>query len=225
MVYPKNFESKVGFDEIRTLLKGRCLSALGSEEIGRLAFSANGAEVRERLEQISEFRQIMALDEGLPTENFHDMREALMRIQAKGTYMEETELHALRMSLATTAGIVTFLSGTEADDTEEQRYPALKRLAHDVECFPHIIETIDGILNKFGRLKDNASPELNRVRLALAETKRGITISLHRILHKAQESGYVEKDVSPTLRDGRLVIPVAPALKRKIRGIVHVESA
>ena len=225
MVYPKNFESKVGFDEIRTLLKGRCLSALGSEEIGRLAFSANGAEVRERLEQISEFRQIMALDEGLPTENFHDMREALMRIQAKGTYMEETELHALRMSLATTAGIVAFLSGTEADDTEEQRYPALKRLAHDVECFPHIIETIDGILNKFGRLKDNASPELNRVRLALAETKRGITISLHRILHKAQESGYVEKDVSPTLRDGRLVIPVAPALKRKIRGIVHDESA
>ena len=224
MVYPKHFEQKVGFDEIRTLIKGRCLSPLGSEETDRLHFSTNGEEVREWLRQIWEFRQIMDSDEDFPSENFHDMRQALIHIQVKGTYLEEADLHSLRMSLATIAGIVAFLNRND-EDNDAVRWPALQRLTQGVQCFPPTVESIDRILNKFGRLKDDASPELKRVRNAIAETKKGITISLHRILHKAQESGYVEKDVAPTMRDGRLVIPVAPALKRKIQGIVHDESA
>lgn len=103
--------------------------------------------------------------------------------------------------------------------------PSLKRLAGDIAVFPQLIGKIDGILNKYGKIKDNASSELARIRRELSNTMGSISRSLNSILRNAQSEGYVDKDVAPTMRDGRLVIPVAPGLKRKIKGIVHDESA
>ena len=100
-----------------------------------------------------------------------------------------------------------------------------KRQAGDIAVFPQLIGKIDGILNKYGKIKDNASTELARIRRELANTMGSISRSLNSILRSAQSEGYVDKDVAPTMRDGRLVIPVAPGLKRKIKGIVHDESA
>lgn len=222
MIYPKNFESKIGFNEIRTMLKGRCLSELGIEAIDKITFLNEYNTISSLLKQTSEFRKILEEDDDFPSENFFDMRSALLRIGASGSYLDEPDLFALKSSLATTSEIVSFLN-REEDDIP--LYPALKALTKDIACFPSIIEKIDRILNKFGKIKDDASPALKTIRESLAYTKRNITISLHRILQKAQDNGYVEKDVSPTFRDGRLVIPIAPALKRKIRGIVHDESA
>ena len=104
-------------------------------------------------------------------------------------------------------------------------FRSLKRLAGDIAVFPQLIGKIDGILNKYGKIKDNASTELARIRRELANTMGSISRSLNSILRSAQSEGYVDKDVAPTMRDGRLVIPVAPGLKRKIKGIVHDESA
>ena len=226
VIYPKNFETKIGFVEIRKYLKGLCLSSLGTEEVDALSFQNDVVRIRKQLQQIHEFRTILQSDEEFPEENYLDMRSVLVHIQVKGTYMEEPDLFALRSSLSTIASMVAFLRGKGGgEEQEEVLYPALKELTDDVVCFPAIIEKTDRILNKFGKLRDDASPELQTVRQSLVSTKRGITISLHNILHSAQQSGYVERDVSPTFRDGRLVIPVAPALKRKIKGIVHDESA
>lgn len=227
MIYPKNFESKIGFPEIRKLLKGLCLSSLGTEEVDNLSFQNNINDIRRELQQVHEFRTILQTEDDFPSENFLDMRSSLIHIQVKGTYMEEPDLFALKSSLVTISTIVDFFQKGDAEDGEEAKsdYPALQALAKDVACFPKIIARIDEILNKFGKIKDNASPELQTIRNNLASTKHSITVSLHSIMHSAQQNGYVERDVSPTFRDGRLVIPIAPALKRKIKGIVHDESA
>jgi len=227
MIYPKNFESKIGFSEIRKLLKGLCLSSLGTEEVDNLSFQNDVSNIRRQLQQIHEFRTILQLEDDFPSENFLDMRSALIHIQVKGTYMEEPDLFALKSSLVTISTIVDFFKGEENEDGEqtESDYPALQALTREVACFPKIIQRIDEILNKFGKIKDNASPELQTIRKNLVSTKRSITVNLHNILHSAQQNGYVEHDVSPTFRDGRLVIPIAQALKRKIKGIVHDESA
>ena len=224
MIYPKNFENKIGFDEIKTMIKGRCLSSAGTEIIDRLSFQTCCRQVNTLLQQVREMRRIIDEAEDFPTENFFDMRPALIHLQVKGTYMEETELFSLKASLATTGLIIKFLNHTD-DNEKHGAYPALCKLTESVESFPRIVECIDRILNKFGKIKDDASPELKRIRETLSSTKRDISISLHKIMAKAQENGYVEKDASPTFRDGRLVIPVSPGLKRKIRGIVHDESA
>lgn len=228
MIYPQNFEQKIGFDSIRHLLKGKCLSTLGKERVDGMEFSGQYSEIDEWLEQTVEFMRIIREEDGFPDQYFFDVRPSLKRIRVEGMYMDEQELFDLRRSLETIRDIVRFLTRTSDEETEESPaspYPALQRLAGDIMVFPQLITRIDGILDKFGKIKDNASAELLRIRRELASTTGSISRSLNSILQNAQAEGYVDKDVTPTMRDGRLVIPVAPGLKRKIKGIVHDESA
>ena len=227
MIYPQNFEQKIGFDQIRQLLKEKCLSTLGEERVTDMAFSDRFSEVEERLDQVTEFVRILQEEDNFPAQYFFDVRPSLKRIRVEGMYLDEQELFDLRRSLETIRDIVRFLQKSENEEEEETTspYPCLKRLAGDITVFPQLIGKINGILSPYGKIKDNASAELARIRRELASTMGSISRSLNSILRNAQSEGVVDKDVTPTMRDGRLVIPVAPALKRKIKGIVHDESA
>ena len=227
MIYPQNFEQKIGFDQIRQLLKDKCLSTLGEERVTDMVFSDRFNEVEERLDQVTEFVRILQEEDNFPAQYFFDVRPSLKRIRVEGMYLDEQELFDLRRSLETIRDIVRFLQKSENEEEEETTspYPCLKRLAGDITVFPQLIGKISGILSPYGKIKDNASAELARIRRELASTMGSISRSLNSILRNAQSEGVVDKDVTPTMRDGRLVIPVAPALKRKIKGIVHDESA
>ena len=225
MIYPQNFEQKIGFDQIRQLLKDKCLSTLGEERVTDMTFSEQHEEVEEKLNQVTEFIRIIQEEDGFPDQFFFDVRPSLKRVRIEGMYLDEQELFDLRRSLETIRDIVRFLHRNEDEEENDTPYPSLKRLAGDIAVFPQLIGKIDGILNKYGKIKDNASTELARIRRELASTMGNISRSLNSILRSAQSEGYVDKDVAPTMRDGRLVIPVAPGLKRKIKGIVHDESA
>ena len=224
MIYPQNFEQKIGFDQIRQLLKDKCLSTLGEERVNEMNFSDHFEEVDELLNQVAEFVRIIQEEDNFPDQFFFDVRPSLKRIRIEGMYMDEQELFDLRRSLETIRDIVRFLQRNDEEESDCP-YPSLKKLAGDITVFPQLITKIDGILNKYGKIKDNASTELSRIRRELANTMGSISRSLNSILRNAQSEGYVDKDVAPTMRDGRLVIPVAPGLKRKIKGIVHDESA
>ena len=227
MIYPNNFERKLGFDEIRRLLKERCLSTLGKEKVDEIAFSTDCAQVNEWLTQVREFRRLQQEKDDFPMNFFFDVREAVSRIRMEGTHLEEEEVWDLRRSLETIANIVKYLNRSEADGDEapEYPYPALHRLTEGVTTFPAMIRRIDSILDKFGKIKDSASMTLAGIRHELEKTQGSISRTLYTILHAAQKDGLVDKDASPAMRDGRLVIPVAPQVKRRINGIVHDESA
>jgi len=233
MIYPKNFESKIGFDEIRRLLKEQCLSGLGKEKVDEMAFSDDAAEVNEWMEQVREFRRMMQATEKPELNFFFDVRESVARIRLENTHLEEDELWDLRRSLETISKIVKFLNEAEEFTGDpiahialtEYNYPALHRLAENVQTFPAMIRRIDSILDKFGHIKDSASMVLAGIRHDMEQTAGSISRTLFSILHSAQREGLVAQDVAPTLRDGRLMIPVAPGLKRRIKGIVHDESA
>lgn len=225
MIYPQNFEQKIGFDQIRQLLKLKCLSTLGEERVTEMSFSDDYEEIDEILNQVTEFVRIIQEEDGFPDQFFFDVRPSLKRVRIEGMYLDEQELFDLRRSLETIRDIVRFLQRSEEDDESTIPYPSLKRLAGDIAVFPQLIGKIDSILNKYGKIKDNASSELSRIRRELASTMGGISRTLNSILRSAQSEGYVDKDVAPAMRDGRLVIPVAPGLKRKIKGIVHDESS
>ncbi len=225
MIYPQNFEQKIGFDQIRQLLKEKCLSTLGEERVTDMTFSDQHDKVEELLNQVMEFVRIIQEEDSFPDQFFFDVRPSLKRVRIEGMYLDEQELFDLRRSLETIRDIVRFLHRNEEEEESDCPYPSLKRLAGDIAVFPQLIGKIDSILNKYGKIKDNASTELARIRRELASTMGSISRSLNSILRSAQSEGYVDKDVAPTMRDGRLVIPVAPGLKRKIKGIVHDESA
>ena len=230
MIYPNNFEHKLGFDEIRRLLREHCLSSLGQEKVDEIAFSTDAAQVNEWLTQVREFRRLQEERDDFPMQYFFDVREAVSRIRLENTHLEEDEVWDLRRSLETIAGIVRFLShGNEGSGAHEGEfvadYPALYRLTEGVMTFPAMIRRIDSILDKFGKIKDSASMTLAGIRHELEKTQGSISRTLYTILHAAQKDGLVEKDAAPTMRDGRLVLPVAPQVKRRINGIVHDESA
>lgn len=252
MIYPENFERKIGFNDIRTQLKGRCMSTLGTEWVdNRLTFMTDYEDILEAQERAGEFARFMEEEDDIYENNFFDVRQPLLRIRPERTYMEELDLFDLKRSLKTISDLVGFFTrpadedgrdtttaadedGNYAstrkndsgrDNAEATPYPALRRMAESVTAFPEIVKKIDAILNKYGKVKDTASSELLSVRHSIEVTTRGISHTLRNIITEAQNEGYIERDVSPTLRDGRLVIPVAPALKRKIKGIIHDESA
>ncbi len=221
MIYPENFEQKIGFDKIRNLISDKCLSSLGKEKVTEMTFSDDYNFINQQLYRTEEFVFILKEEDNFPTNYFFDVRDSLKKIRIEGTYLVERELFDIRRSLQTINEIIHFFK--TKGETEE--YPYLRELAATVGDFPQLTKQIDGILDKFGRIKDNASPELSRIRKDLNQTVSGISKTLQSILRSAQSEGLVDKDVSPTMRDGRLVIPIAPGLKRKLRGIVHDESA
>ena len=223
MIYPNNFEQKIGFDQIRHLLSGRCLSTLGKDKVEEMQFSSESDEVTRRLDEVAEFVRIIQEEDTFPYQHFFDVRPALHRASIVGMYMDEGELFDLRRSLDTIQQIISFFH--RDDEEETSKYPNLEELASGAQAFPTLIRRIDGIVSKFGKIKDNASPALATIRRELAATTGSISRTLNSILRSAQAEGIVDKDVNPTVRDGRLVIPVVPALKRRIKGIVHDESA
>lgn len=226
MIYPDNFEKKLGVDEIRDLLKSHCLSTLGKSKVDEMHFSTDAEEINLLLSQTREMRRVLQ-QEDMPLTNFFDVRDSVKRVRLEGTFMEEDELHDLRRSLATIQELVDYVSRGEEREDGTMKYdtPALHDLADGIQTFPILIQQISQIIDKFGHIRDNASPELLAIRQELAHTQGSISHILNGILHRAQSDGLVGKDVAPMMRDGRLMIPVAPALKRKISGIVHDESA
>ena len=220
LVFPENFESKIGFDKIRELLKGRCLGTLGKELVDEIHFCSDFNQLSEDLSLVSEFVSIIQEMENFPTSYYFDLREALAKIRIEGRFLEVEELFDLKRSLETISGIVRFLK-----QTKEEQLPCLKRLLFGVQVYPYVIERIDSILNKYGKIKDNASPELSRIRKELLSKQSGVSKRLQVILKKAQDDGLVEEDASVAMRDGRAVIPVSSAYKRKLNGIVHDESS
>ena len=222
MIYPDNFEQKIEFSKIRQLLDAHCLSTLGKEKASLMHFSESFEDINVWLTQTEEFVRILQEEDSFPSDSFYDIRSALKHVRIEGTWIDQSTLFEMQRSLLTINAIVAFLKrGNES----ESPYPELLALAEPIAVYPEITKRLERILDSFGQIKDSASPHLADIRKQLTTTMNGISRSLNSILHKAQAEGYVDKDVSPSMRDGRLVIPVNPSFKRKIKGIVHDESA
>ncbi|MGV8096520.1 MAG: hypothetical protein AB2L24_32080 [Mangrovibacterium sp.] len=219
-IYPDNFESKVGFDKIRELLKGNCLSSLGQDKVDEIVFLSDSKQILFELSITEEFLRLITEHENFPTSYYFDLRPALARINTEGRFLEVQELFDLKRSLETITAIIRFLH-----NQDEERYPALKQLLGRVQIFPYVKDRIEQILSPYGQIKDQASAELARIRRELQARKSHVSKRLHSILKEAQREGIVEEDASISVRDGRPVIPVASGMKRKLSGIIHDESA
>jgi len=211
LIYPDNFEKKIGFSEIRKMLRGNCLCTLGWECVGEMQFMTDPEQINTRLSEIREFRRIREEEDDFPLNYFFDVRQSVARLKLKGTHMEEQELFDLMRCLITIAGIKQFLA--PIDEATPPRYPTLHKLSKEVRTFNNDIRSIQGILDKFGHIKDQASSTLFHIRMEQKKVEGSVSHTLNAILRSAQAEGHIDKDVTPTMRDGRLVIPVAPAVK------------
>ncbi|WP_439184161.1 endonuclease MutS2 [Carboxylicivirga taeanensis] len=220
VIYPDSFEDKIKFTRIRELVKESCMSGLGREVVDAMNFSTNFEEIELNQLRTNEFKRVCLEEDNFPSGYFIDVREPLKRIRTEGRFMDESELFDLKRSLSTINDICRFFNKKEEED-----YPKLKELVAEVAVYPFIQDNIDGILNKFGKIKDTASPELARIRKEIFNKQNSISRRLSAILKRAKQDGLVDADVTVSIRDGRAVIPVPAANKRKLGGIVQDESA
>ncbi len=226
MIYPADFEHKIDFTVIRENLHGKCAFPIGRERVDALEFLTDADQIRQLIGETQEMLTILQ-DSSIdyPQGEMHDLRENLSRVRIEGLFLDEQELWNLRKSLDSVVQYIRFFA-----ELEQDRFPLLSSFCHDGDAheghlYTMIVTKIDTLLDKYGNLRDNASPELARIRRELKLSQGSVSRALSSILRQAQAEGLVDKDVTPTLREGRLVIPVPPMYKRKIGGIVHDESA
>lgn len=224
MTYPHNFETKLGFDKIRTMLLSNVLCPLGARRIEEMTFMTKRQDIEYQLALVKEMLEILQeAKTPMPTDSFFDLTDQLKRLRLQGTFLETEELFHLRRSLGTITNLVQYFNPKEEEG--RKTYPLMQALSLEIVVFPEICRRLDRILSPTGEIKDNASPQVLEIRRQLASTVSSISRLLNNILRSAQSEGLVDKDITPTMRDGRLVIPVNPLNKRKIKGIVHDESA
>ena len=221
MLYPHNIEQKIDFQVIRDGLKGCCMSSLGKERVDAMQWLTHYPTVRDLLARVREMMAVMT-DPTLafPHGEIYDLREALSRIRIEGLFMDEAELFSLRKMLDYAGQLERFFA-----TLDKAKYPLLSQESGIGSQLGNIITTIDRILDRYGKMRDNASPELARIRKEISASQGSVSRALNAILRQAQAEGILDKDAAPTMREGRLVLPVPPAYKRKIGGIVHDESA
>ncbi|MBS0009975.1 MAG: Smr/MutS family protein [Bacteroidales bacterium] len=221
MIYPREFEHKVGFDRIRSRINELCLSEAGREKASEIRPCTDPADINKKLGQTAEFQKILELDQDFPLDHFYDMRQVLGKMKVEGTCPEISEVFDLKRSLLTLKRIYNFFSSED----NSRSYPELCKLSRGIKAYPFVIEAVDRIMTKEGAIKDNASPGLSDIRSELRKAGAAVSRRMQSILKQAQNDGIVEKGITVAVRNGRGVIPVNVYDKNKIQGLVHDQSA
>lgn len=220
MIYPKNFEQKLGFDIIREHIADNCISAMGESFVDKIRFSTKKDIIKTLLNQAEEFMHILSFGESFPSNNYFDLREELIRLKTPGTYIEQDKLFDLKSSLTVIQDIVTYFRKTEEED-----YPELKKLCERVYIPDQILLRCEKIIDDKGEIRDNASANLQDIRNKLNVKGRQVLKETKKAFEKAKKSGWVPENTDMTIRNGRTVIPLRASDKRAIGGFIHDESA
>ncbi len=221
MIYPQTFEQKVGFDKVRALLLRNCLSEAGKELVDQMGFLTDYETLDTILAQTQEMRTVCMMENAFPEGGYEDTLPFLKQIEASTVYYPDVaSLRKLQTQQETLRALVRFF-----EKTKEGTYPHLKALCEPVVLYPAVRERLEALLDKFGQIRDNASPELAQIRATRHQKEQAVSRKIQSILHAAQEQGLASEDATVSVRDGRMVIPVAAANKRKIQGLVYDESS
>ena len=220
MTIDKRLEQKLGFDRVRQIVSDRCSTAYATERTATETFSTDPAEIRKRLVLTDEMRLIMMFEDSFPSGGFIDCIDFLKPLERSSSAIDLISLRKLRTMLDTLRKVTNFFSGVK-----DGVYPHLKRMAAPIMGFPEVQRRIDTILDRYGEVKDTASDELYSIRKALREKEGAISRRMSAILKKAQEEGIVDSDAGVSVRDGKMLIPVSAANKKRIPGFIYDESA
>ncbi|MCF2443113.1 endonuclease MutS2 [Dyadobacter sp. CY345] len=220
MLYPNTIEQKLGFDKLRELLKEACISPLGRSYVEKIRFSDNFGMVEKLVSQTAEMKKVMEIGEDFPSQNYLDATPFLKRAAIEGMLLTLEEFSDLKASLQTIRLCLRFF-----ENQEPELFPLLSEFAKTVRVDRAITDSIDKIIDDRGQIRDTASPELARIRKKLISEQAGIRKKLDTMLRTAKSSGWITEDVSLTVRNGRMVIPLAAEHKRKLKGFIHDESS
>ena len=218
MIYPENFESKIGFDTIRNQCRELCTMHRSAELLDCETFSTSPRQIATRQALAAEMGTILTMNCSVLKDEFFDIDTLVETLRVEGTFLDCEQVLRLGITLSAAAAVVEIIRGSE-------QFTALNRLSSGVEPLSHIIKEIERIIDDRGNMRDNASPELAAVRREIRQSEGQVSKRLLSVLQSAKSAGIVDADAAISIREGRAVIPVAAANKRKLQGFIHDESA
>ena len=220
MIFPPNFEEKIGFDHIRQMLVDMCVSSMGKEYVEKMRFETVFDRIERKVSQVFEFLEILKYEQPFPAQNYFNLIPELQRIRLSGTYILQEQLFDLKSSLESLNEVIVYLQKLDS-----AKYTLLSELVEDKRVDRVILNEIYSIIDEKGNVKDTASETLKDIRQRLIKLSGEIEKAVRQVLVTAKKSGWLNPNDEITIRNGRMVIPVPAANKRKIRGFVHDESA
>jgi DNA mismatch repair protein MutS2 len=193
---------------------------MGIEKEGSIRFSDNIESISENLSATSEFQHLLTFEENFPSDNYYSISDCLNKIRVEGSFPEVREIFDLKRSLETIKSILSFFR-----NREEKEYPVLKKMCGSVKTYPYVLDAIERIIDRHGSVRDNASSRLKEIRSEMVSKTIQASKRLNAILRQAQTDGIIDTDVTVSVRNGRGVIPVSVYDKRRIKGLIHDQSA
>jgi len=219
MVFPSEFEQKLGFDQIRDRLKNYCLSPLGVRLVEEISFSSNFITIQTNLKQNLEFKLILEKGDQFPASHYADPSEYFKTAAVVDSFLEPEAFYVIVTSLKTILACKSYL------EKNQQVCPTLFDLTQSISIPKTLIVSIESKFDDAGHVRDNASPDLGKIRKRIREEEHRVKRLTEQIFRQAVEQGWVPDGASPTIREGRLVIPVMAQHKRKLSGLIMDESA
>ena len=220
MLLPQHFEQKIGFSTLREQLEANCLSALGRQYVARMEFQPKHEPLLKLLQQTNEFAYLLRSGADFPASHYYDAKVHFKRAALPGAYLDVAAFFEVKMSLRTIRQALTFF--TQAD---ESLYPTLRLLGIGVQVDRNLLAALDKVVDDEGQVRDDASPLLRQIRQELIARQGQLRKQIAGILRHAKNEGWIPGDAEPTIRGGRLVLPVIAEHKRKVKGLIHDESA
>lgn len=220
MIYPAGFEQKAGFDEIKKLVSSHCLSQAGQQRALSMSFSTSFSEISRQLRLTSELMEILKSETSFPAADYFDLSEEVIRLRPEGTFFDPTLLGDFRASLISIQRLLAFFSREES-----VLYPELRRMSEPIRVEPAILQLLNKILDDRGEIRDDASDELLHIRREIKRMEGRVARRIEEILKEAKKEKITSDEAEITVRNGRLVIPIPAAGKRRLRGFIHDASA
>jgi DNA mismatch repair protein MutS2 len=220
MIYPNNFEQKIGFDSIREMLKDFCVSDMGVKFVEKIRFSSQGEVISKLLDQVHEFIEILTIGKSFPGSDYFDLRDELFRIKTPGSYIEQEALFDLKTSMGTIQAVLAYFKNSDAG-----KYTELKKLTEQIAFPDDVLVKAEHIIDDKGDIRDNASARLAEIRKEILQKQRKVHRETKKAFEQAQKAGYIPENAEITIRNGRQVIPLKAAEKRSIGGFIQDESA
>ncbi len=221
MIYPHNFETKIGFDRLREDVARRCATSAGRAKVEAQQFLTSAKGILHRITLCDEMRSLLLMEQGFPSGDYTDIDDVLKKLAIEGSFLDVEEVVTLRRGLWAVDATTNFINSK----SQGGEYPTLKKRGEGVDSFGWIVAQVDSIIDKFNNIKDTASPELLTIRRAIKSQEAQLSKRLQQVLNSAKSAGYIDSEAQISIRDGRAVIPVMAGNKRKVQGFIHDESA
>lgn len=220
MNYPNNIEHKLGFDQIRESVKKKCLTDSGRIKIDELEFMINHEQIETELSIVDEMREILVLDYNFPLTYFNNLNKVFEKLKIEDAQVDLAEIVSLKKFMDVLRSVVRFF-----DEEQNKKFTELARLSGQTVVHKYVTDQINAVINNKGEVKDNASPELLNIRRSIRTKRNDVSKKINSVYAKIKQSGWLDADLSVTLVNGRLVVPIDSNHKRKITGMVHDVSA